>query len=149
MVQRIAFKDMALSICHTFMTTAAKKHGLRTNRVIWQLLSGDTGKAAMADLRRAWNWLSSLSKGWCRSKVQEVANDHSTETILHKTWHMVTLMMPKQMWSICSTMWNFSWKLAANKPHFHQLTYEHWSFIPQDCLLCLCRHGQDCEIVLW
>lgn len=44
----IAFKDMALSILPYFMTTAAKKHGLKNKIVILTATSGDTGKAAMA-----------------------------------------------------------------------------------------------------
>ena len=44
----IAFKDMALSILPYFMTTAAKKNGVKNEIVILTATSGDTGKAAMA-----------------------------------------------------------------------------------------------------
>ena len=44
----IAFKDMALSILPRFMTTAAKKNGVKNDIVILTATSGDTGKAALA-----------------------------------------------------------------------------------------------------
>ena len=49
----IAFKDMALSILPHLMVTAAKKNNCDKEIVILTATSGDTGKAAMADVIRA------------------------------------------------------------------------------------------------
>ncbi len=43
----IAFKDMALSILPHFMTTCAKKNGVKNKIIILTATSGDTGKAAL------------------------------------------------------------------------------------------------------
>jgi len=45
--QTLAFKDMALSILPLFLTTAAKKLGIKDTIVILTATSGDTGKAAL------------------------------------------------------------------------------------------------------
>ena len=46
----IAFKDMALSILPYLLTTAAKKNNVKNDIVILTATSGDTGKAAIADV---------------------------------------------------------------------------------------------------
>ena len=57
----IAFKDMALSILPYLLTTAAKKNKSDKEIVILTATSGDTGKAALQDLRTYLTQTSSSS----------------------------------------------------------------------------------------